>query len=134
MRQFIYDRALGCCEYCLIPEKLTLTTHHVDHIIAEKHGGQTQIENLAFSCSLCNQAKGSDIASFDISTGTITRLYHPRQDRWLEHFHLDKSNGMIHPLTAIGRVSINLLRINRPECLSVRHILVQINQILIPSP
>jgi hypothetical protein len=51
-----------------MPEKLSLASHQVDHIIAEKHGGQTLAENLALSCSLCNQAKGSDIASIDPDT------------------------------------------------------------------
>ncbi|WP_366048772.1 HNH endonuclease [Microcoleus sp. PH2017_11_PCY_U_A] len=37
----ICDRATGCCEYCLIPETLALSSHQVDHIIAEKHRGET---------------------------------------------------------------------------------------------
>jgi 5-methylcytosine-specific restriction endonuclease McrA len=48
-------RARECCEYCLIPEQFTLASHWVDHIVAEKHGGETAEENLALSCVLCNQ-------------------------------------------------------------------------------
>jgi len=62
LRQIVFERAQGCCEYCLIPEMLVLATHQIDHVIAEKHDGATVLENLALSCSLCNQAKGSDIA------------------------------------------------------------------------
>jgi 5-methylcytosine-specific restriction endonuclease McrA len=54
LRQQVYERAEGRCEYCLIPETVTLTTHQVDHIVALKHGGRTEADNLALSCALCN--------------------------------------------------------------------------------
>ena len=132
LRRLVGDRAQECCEYCLMPEKLSLASHQVDHIIAEKHGGQTLAENLALSCSLCNQAKGSDIASIDPDTSDTVRLYNPRQDQWREHFYLESESGIIHPKTAIGRVTVKLLRINRLESLPIRQILGQINQIHIP--
>ena len=119
------DRAKNCCEYCLVPESLALASYQVDHIIAEKHGGTTTEENLALSCPLCNQAKGSDIASIDPETGDTVRLYHPRQDNWNEHFCIEATNGMISPLSKIGRVTIKLLRINRSSSLPVRQILIK---------
>ncbi|MGB7520356.1 MAG: HNH endonuclease signature motif containing protein, partial [Spirulinaceae cyanobacterium] len=54
IRRQVCQRAQDCCEYCLIPNLATFASHEVDHIIAEKHGGLTEIENLALSCSLCN--------------------------------------------------------------------------------
>jgi hypothetical protein len=125
LRKLVSDRAQNCCEYCLIPESLTLASHQVDHVIAEKHGGKTTEENLALSCSLCNQAKGSDIASIDSETGDVIRLYNPRQDRWQENFQIEESNGVIYPLTAIGRVTVQLLKINRSACLPYRQMLAQ---------
>jgi hypothetical protein len=104
---------------------LTLASHQVDHVIAEKHGGKTTEENLALSCSLCNQAKGSDIASIDSETGDVIRLYNPRQDRWQENFQIEESNGVIYPLTSIGRVTIQLLKINRSAYLPYRQMLAQ---------
>jgi 5-methylcytosine-specific restriction endonuclease McrA len=132
LRRTVSDRAQSCCEYCLIPEMLTLASHQVDHVIAEKHGGGTVEENLALSCTLCNQAKGSDIASIDLETGDIVRLYHPRQDYWIDHFDLKAETGEIIPLTAIGSVTERLLRINRTASLSVRQILAQAGVISIP--
>ena len=85
-------------------------SHWVDHIVAEKHGGQTTEENLAFSCVLCNQHKGSDLTSIDPESGLITPLFHPRTDPWVEHFRL--VDGTIEPLTPRGRVTVRLLRIN----------------------
>ncbi|MEB3227704.1 MAG: HNH endonuclease signature motif containing protein [Synechocystis sp.] len=125
LRRIVGDQANHCCEYCLLPETLSLSTHHVDHIIAEKHGGDTTLDNLAFSCSLCNQAKGSDIASIDPHTGETVRLYNPRKDSWTDHFTLEVESGLIQPQTAIGRVTVKLLRVNRIESLPVRQILIK---------
>jgi len=51
----VYQRAGGCCEYCLIPEAVAFANHEIDHIIAQKHGGPTEADNLALSCVLCNK-------------------------------------------------------------------------------
>jgi 5-methylcytosine-specific restriction endonuclease McrA len=53
----------------LIPDVATFAPHEIDHIIAKKHGGRTEAENLALSCTLCNKYKGSDPASVDPETG-----------------------------------------------------------------
>ncbi len=62
LRKQVYERAKGRCEYCLMPDVATFASHEIDHIIAEKHGGRTEAENLALSCTLCNKHKGSAIA------------------------------------------------------------------------
>lgn len=54
LRQLVRDLAQNTCEYCLIPEMAVLVPHEVDHVIAEKHGGQTTEDNLALACTLCN--------------------------------------------------------------------------------
>ncbi len=59
LRQAVYARAGGCCEYCLVPEDFALVPHQIDHIVAQKHGGQTVAANLALCCTLCNQHKGN---------------------------------------------------------------------------
>ncbi|OQW86515.1 MAG: restriction endonuclease [Thiotrichaceae bacterium IS1] len=71
LRRLVYERARGCCEYCLIPETVVLVSHQIDHIIAEKHGGLTEADNLALSCAVCNKHKGSDLASIDPDTNQI---------------------------------------------------------------
>jgi 5-methylcytosine-specific restriction endonuclease McrA len=52
LRRLVRERAKEGCEYCLIPDWVTLATHAVDHIISEKHGGLTVAENLALSCTI----------------------------------------------------------------------------------
>ena len=39
LRRLVRERAGHRCEYCLIPESLSLAPHAIDHVIAEKHGG-----------------------------------------------------------------------------------------------
>jgi hypothetical protein len=123
IRRFVYDRAKGSCEYCLVPEIAVLVSHEVDHVIAEKHGGQTDGNNLAYACTICNKHKGSDLASIDPITGEILRLYQPRQDCWGDHFQFEA--GEIIPLTSIGRVTVRLLRMNRQERVEERRLLAQ---------
>jgi HNH endonuclease len=121
LRRQVYDRANACCEYCLMPELAVLVSHEIDHMIAEKHGGQTDLDNLALACTSCNKHKGSDLASIDPLDGEIVRLFQPRRDRWDEHFRL--SVGEIVPLTAIGRVTVRLLQLNRSERVAIRQVL-----------
>jgi hypothetical protein len=123
LRQQVYDRAQGCCEYYLISEKVVFFVHQVDHVIAEKHGGLTDTTNLALACIICNKYKGSDIASIDVESDDVVRLYHPRRDNWYAHFSL--SAAKIIPLTAIGRVTVNLLQFNRVERIAERELLIK---------
>lgn len=106
----------------MIPESFALSPHWVDHIIAEKHGGQTDSENLAYSCRLCNQHKGSDLSSIDPDTGEIVRLLNPRIDLWADHFKL--AAAVIQPLTPSGRTTVRLLRLNQPERIQERTLLI----------
>src|SRR2546423_15706735 len=127
LRRLVRARAGERCEYCLIAEGLTLAHHWVDHVIAEKHGGQTEEGNLALSCVLCNQHKGSDLTSIDPETGAITPLFHPRRDRWTDHFRL--AGARIEPLTPTGRVTVRLLQLNHPDRIEERELLVRLGLI-----
>jgi 5-methylcytosine-specific restriction endonuclease McrA len=75
--------------------------HEPDHIIAVKHRGEANAGNLAWTCFVCNRAKGSDLASVDETTGEIVRLFHPRTDLWDAHLELIK-DGSLLARTAVG--------------------------------
>ena len=45
----VVRRAQGRCEYCHFPEAAAELRFHIDHIIAEKHGGPTASANLAWT-------------------------------------------------------------------------------------
>jgi HNH endonuclease len=123
LRRLVVERAGNRCEYCGIPEAATFAAHELDHIVAQKHGGQTEPGNLALSCALCNKHKGSDLTSVDPETGDIIPLYHPRKDIWSDHFKLDRTR--IVPLTPKGRVTTQLLQLNRPERMEERARLIE---------
>ena len=82
LRRFVAERAYHVCEYCLIHEEDTYFGCQIEHIIAEKHGGQTTENNLAYACAACNRAKGSDIGSQTRRTHIFTRFFNPREDCW----------------------------------------------------
>lgn len=117
-RRQLSQRARQRCEYCLLHEDHSIKKHEPDHIIPQKHGGQDNFDNLAWSCFQCNRYKGSEVAAFDQETGELTPLFNPRQHLWQDHFTLE--SGLIQPKTVIGRVTVLVLQFNRPGRVQVR--------------
>lgn len=124
LRRLVHDRAGGACEYCLIHERDTYLGCQVDHVVSEKHGGQTVLENLALACPFCNRAKGTDIGSIDDATGEFVRFFNPRADSWAEHFEIQ--GEQIVPRTVVGQATERILRFNLPERLLERKALMAI--------
>jgi hypothetical protein len=123
LRREIRARAGGRCEYCLMLEGLLMAGCEVDHIVSRKHGGTTELSNLAFSCARCNPAKGTDVGSIHPGSGQFTRLFNPRLDRWDEHFVVEDAH--ITGLTPIGQVTVTLLRFNEVKRVLERILLQQ---------
>ena len=114
LRRYVSSRAGDRCEYCrLRQEHETLTPFHVEHVIAAQHGGTDEDGNLALACAWCNLIKGPNIASLDPSTGRLTRLSHPRQDSWEDHFRRDGPQGYPRPRTGWKRGVTQGLRRNK---------------------
>ena len=129
-RREVFTRAGDRCEYCFMPEWALLAGCEVDHIISRKHGGLTDLSNLALSCARCNRAKGSDVGSVSDSTGAFIRLFNPRIDRWEDHFKLQE--GRIAGSTEIGVVTARLLRMNENERVIERRLLQMLGDYLVP--
>jgi hypothetical protein len=110
LRRLVIERAADRCEYCLIHQQDSLYAHEVDHIIPEKHRGETNETNLCLACLDCNRHKGSDFASFDPETGQVTLLFNPREQVWDDHFRLE--GARIIPLSPAGRVTVFVLNLN----------------------
>ncbi len=123
LRHPVAERSRYCCEYCQLPEQWTSLPFQLDHVIAEKHRGETSLANLAYACLHCNSFKGPNIAGRDLETGDIVRLFNPRRDNWSDHFEWD--GPVLRPRTSIGRVTIDVLRINLPHRLAVRTSLIE---------
>lgn len=107
-----------------------MAAHEVDHVVAQKHGGATNADNLALSCALCNKHKGSDLSSIDPETAELVALFNPRRQRWVEHFEI--SGDRLVPLTAIGRVTARLLQFDQAHRVAERELLIAAG--LIGSP
>jgi hypothetical protein len=90
----------------------------IDHIVAEKHGGQTVPGNLALACPHCNRYKGPNIAGLDPNSRQLVRLFHPRTDLWTEHFEFE--GPRILGRTAIGRATVHVLAMNTDDLLLLR--------------
>ncbi len=118
LRRLVEERANRICEYCLLPANLAFFPHEVDHVIAEKHGGVTDADNLAFTCWRCNRHKGSDLGSFDPETGAFSFLFNPRTQQWSEHFRFEELT--LVGLTPEGRTTVRLLQLNSDERLAER--------------
>jgi len=114
----VWERANRRCEYCHMPAFGYAGSFHVDHIVARQHGGETITENLALACLHCNQRKGPIIAGRNPETGKIIPLFHPREDRWGDHF--EWLGADLIGRTEIGRATIQVLAINDPGFRAIR--------------
>ena len=121
LRRLVATRAEFLCEYCLIHEEDTFFGCEVDHIISEKHGGQTEAENLAYACGFCNRSKGIDIGSITQRAGAFVRFFNPRSDPWADHFAIDRVT--IIALSDVGEVTARILDFNNSERLFERQAL-----------
>lgn len=123
LREQVVQRARRRCEYCQLPDHLTSLEFQLDHVIAEKHEGETALDNLAYACLYCNSFKGPNIAGRDHETNATVRLFDPRRDTWNDHFEWD--SAVLRARTATGRVTIAVLRINLPYRVAVRESLIE---------
>jgi hypothetical protein len=110
----------------LRPDLTTFFPHECDHIVALKHGGETNAENLCLSCGHCNRHKGSDLTSIDPLTGEVTLIFNPRRDIWQDHFRLN--GAIIEGITANGRTSVRMLRFNHDEQVAFRESLIRVGR------
>jgi hypothetical protein len=106
------------CEYRRMPQAPFRLRFQIDHVIAEQHGGPTQLSNLALSCGRCNRHKGPKLDGFDRVNKAIVRLFHPRTDRGENYFRWN--GAVLEGTTDIGRVRINVLAMNDAEEVATR--------------
>ncbi len=125
IRQQVATRADFLCEYCLIAEEDTFFGCEVEHIISLKHGGSSELENLAYACAFCNRHKGSDIGSITES-GEFSRFFNPRTDQWADHFQSD--GIIIKPISAIGEVTARILQFNHSDQILERQALREVRR------
>jgi 5-methylcytosine-specific restriction endonuclease McrA len=122
----VAKRARYRCEYCCLHEDDLFLSFELDHIIAIKHGGSDDLENLAYACPHCNQHKGSDLVTVLDDSDEFVPLFNPRVLIWEEHFRV--LEGEIIPKTNIGRATVKLLKFNSPDLLILRKLLHEVGR------
>jgi|SRR5579871_1964493 len=118
LRRLVRRRASYRCEYCRLAQAGQEATFHLDHVVPEADGGTTVAANLALACVSCSLRKGARQSAADVRTGKQVALFHPRRDRWSEHFRWD--GLVLVGITAKGRATVDLLKLNRSSILAIR--------------
>ncbi len=85
---------------------------------------QTSLDNLALACGGCNSYKYIKQEAVDPSSLGNVRLYHPRQDIWLEQFAWSEDSLEVIGITPTGRATINALNLNRSGVKNIRRLLI----------
>jgi len=123
LRAVVWRRAGSRCEYCHLEQEQTpFARFHVEHVVARKHGGPTELANLALACDRCNLHKGSNLAGLDPDTDSLVPLFNPRTQQWDEHFL--RAGPRILGRTATGRATVAVLCFNSARRLRLRARLV----------
>ena len=118
LRKLVARRAGNRCEYCRLSQKGQEATFHIDHIVPVASGGETIAENLALACVSCSLRKGAKETAIDAQTKRAVKLFHPRLDKWSEHFEWQAVK--LKGLTAKGRATVEALNLNRRVILAIR--------------
>lgn len=127
IRRIVAARAYGYCEYCRCTEQFATQSFTIEHIKPRQAGGQTVLENLAWSCFGCNGHKHTKIQAVDPETKEKIALYNPRQQVWSEHFSWSDDFTQVIGKTAIGRATVEALRLNRSGVVNLRRLLRSAN-------
>jgi len=128
LRRLVTERAGECCEYCHGQAKYASDSFSSDHIKRREQQGETEPENLALSCFGCNQHKGKRTSALDPVTNQVVPLFHPRQNRWEEHFAWSDDSTLVLGLTPTGRATITALQLNRVGLVNLRGVLYDIGE------
>ncbi len=110
------------CAYCRSPQDMEISPFEIDHIVPSSVGGPTEEDNLCLACPSCNRYKAARQFAVDPLSGEIVPLFHPRNQRWSEHFEWAPGTLEVVGLTPTGRATLTLLRLNRPQFLRLRHL------------
>ena len=125
LRRRVQQRGQGLCEYCRSCMDYTGHAFTVDHVLPTSRGGSDDLNNLCFCCFWCNNYKHSRTHALDVRTDRVAPLFNPRMDKWNDHFRWSSTSTRIVGRTAIGRVTIRMLRLNRLSLVRARKVWVR---------
>ena len=108
----VAERAGHRCEYCHA-RRPSSTCRSRSNTAPRSRGAPDDESNLALSCRSGNLFKSDQETGIDETTREVVPLFHPRRDRWDEHFRVEPEDGALQGLTPEGRVTVACLRMNR---------------------
>ena len=123
LRRRVTELAGGRCEYCPLPQSHSPAPFAADHILPRSLEGDDEIENLALACQGCNGAKYNKTHGLDPTTAAVVALFHPRQQRWNDHFAWSDDTLIVVGLSEFGRATIATLHLNREGAINLRDVL-----------
>jgi hypothetical protein len=120
------------CEYCQTAQEISGAQMHVEHIIPLARGGRSDESNLCLArcmsnisfplpvvaaqtkaiCAWCNSYKWAQTHGVDPETHVEVPLFNPRTQQWHDHFCWSENGVYIIGLTAIGRATVDTLKMN----------------------
>jgi HNH endonuclease len=116
----VRQRANFLCEFCHACEKWQYVRFTVDHTVPFSLGGTDRLENLALACFHCNRQKTNRSMVLEADSGIEVALFNPRRDVWNEHFMWSADRLRIVGVSAIGRVTVVALDLNRERVIAIR--------------
>ena len=117
LQREVMQRASDRCEYCRMHQSLQGATLH---IIPKVQGGTSNLSNLAWACPGCNLHKSDRVRVIDPETEADVPLFHPRDDKWDEHFRWQEFQ--VVGLTPTGRATLAALQFNADRRILMRQV------------
>ncbi len=128
IRQVLAERARGRCEYCQSPEAYCPDSFTIEHIVPCQQGGTDDLNNLAWACFGCNGRKYTKMQGVDPQTQQSVALFHPRQQKWYEHFAWSEDLQVLEGRSSLDRRTIAVLDLNRPSVVNLQRVLVMVGE------
>lgn len=128
LKELVFKRADGLCEYCKSPANISSQPFVAEHIIPKSKNGRTELNNLALACQGCNNHKYNKIKGIDKATGKEAKLFNPMKQKWEDNFVWANNTLDILGISSTGRASIDTLKLNRIELKNLRKLLFDVGK------
>ena len=125
IQEKVRQRADYLCEYCHTNERWQYVRFTIDHILPND---DDSLENLALACFHCNRRKSNKTNALDVESNETISIFNPRLQIWKEHFEWSEDKIYVQPKTKVGKVTIELLQLNRTRILLIREADVAVNR------
>ena len=79
-------------------------------------------------CTFCNGHKYSKESAPDPIDAQRTPLFHPRLQRWQDHFGWNEDLTLVVGTTPSGRATVEALQLNRPGVVNLRGLLLLVGE------